>query len=113
VRPHDLVICSDEIHCDLLLGDTQHIPIAALDPATAARTVTLMAPSKTYNVPGLGASFAIVQDKELRQRVENAASGIVPHVNILGMVAMEAAYRHGDAWLARAARLPHSQPRFR
>jgi cystathionine beta-lyase len=96
---NDLVICSDEIHCDLLLDETQHIPIAALDPATAARTVTLMAPSKTYNVPGLGASFAIVQDKELRQRVERAATGIVPHVNILGAVAMEAAYRHGDAWL--------------
>jgi len=99
IRKNDLVICSDEIHCDLLLDETQHIPIAALDPATAARTVTLMAPSKTYNVPGLGASFAIVQDKELRQRVERAAMGIVPHVNILGAVAMEAAYRHGDAWL--------------
>lgn len=96
---HDLIICSDEIHCDLLLGDTQHIPIAALDPAIAARTVTLMAPSKTFNVPGLGASFAIAQNKELRQRVEKAASGIVPHVNILGMVAAEAAYRHGHAWL--------------
>ena len=96
---HDLVICSDEIHCDLLLDGTQHIPIAALDPAIAARTVTLMAPSKSFNIPGLGASFAIVQNKELRQRVEKAAAGIVPHTNILGMVAMEAAYRHGAAWL--------------
>jgi cystathionine beta-lyase len=96
---NDLVICSDEIHCDLLLDQTQHIPIAALDPAIAARTVTLMAPSKTFNIPGLGASFAIVQNKELRQRVEKAAAGIVPHTNILGVVAMDAAYRHGDAWL--------------
>ena len=96
---NDLVICSDEIHCDLLLDQTQHIPIAALDPAIAARTVTLMAPSKTFNIPGLGASFAIVQNKELRQRVEKAAAGIVPHTNILGAVAMDAAYRYGDAWL--------------
>ncbi|MFO7634208.1 MAG: aminotransferase class I/II-fold pyridoxal phosphate-dependent enzyme, partial [Caldilinea sp.] len=63
---HDLVICSDEIHCDLLLDGTQHIPIASLSPEIAQRTVTLMAPSKTFNIPGLGASFAIVQNPALR-----------------------------------------------
>ena len=96
---NDLVICSDEIHCDLLLDGAQHIPMAALDPAIAARTITLMAPSKTFNIPGLGASFAVVQDKALRQQFERAARGIVPHTNILAYVAMDAAYRHGDAWL--------------
>ena len=96
---HDLIICSDEIHCDLLLDATRHIPIAALSPAVAARTITLMAPSKTFNIPGLGASFAVVQNKELRQRVEKAATGIVPHTNILGIVAMEAAYQYGEPWL--------------
>ncbi len=96
---HNLVICSDEIHCDLLLGATQHIPIASLAPEVAQRTITLMAPSKTFNVPGLGASFAIVQNPVLRKQVEAAMAGIVPHVNILGVVAAEAAYAECDDWL--------------
>lgn len=96
---HNLVICSDEIHCDLLMGKTKHTPIAALDPAVAERTITLMAPSKTFNVPGLGASFAIVPNPSLRKQVQHAASGIVPHPNLLGLVAMLAAYTECDGWL--------------
>jgi cystathionine beta-lyase len=97
---HDLVICSDEAHCDLLLGDTQHLPLASLDPEIADRCVTLLAPSKTYNLPGLGCSMAIVQNPQLRQQVLRAAAGIVPHVNVLGITAALATYREGDAWLA-------------
>ena len=96
---HDLVICSDEIHCDLLLGGTRHIPIASLSPEVAQRTITLMAPSKTFNSPGLGASFAIVQNPALRKQFEAAMAGIVPHVNIFGMAAAEAAYTECDDWL--------------
>lgn len=96
---HDLMICSDEIHCDLLLGATKHIPIGSLSPEIGQRTITLMAPSKTFNIPGLGASFAIVQNPALRKQLEAAMAGIVPHVNILGMVAAEAAYAECDAWL--------------
>ena len=96
---HDLVICSDEIHCDLLLDGARHIPIASLAPAVAQRTITLMAPSKTFNVPGLGCSFAIVQNPVLRKQMEAAATGIVPHVNILGMAAGLAAYTRCDEWL--------------
>ncbi len=96
---HDLVICSDEIHCDLLLDDTRHIPIASLAPEIAQRTITLMAPSKTFNIPGLGASFAIIQNSTLRKQVEGAMAGITPHVNILGMAAAEAAYTQCDPWL--------------
>ena len=95
----DLVICSDEIHCDLLLGGAQHIPIASLAPEIAQRTITLMAPSKTFNIPGLGASFAIIQNAALRKQFEASMAGIVPHVNILGMVAAEAAYTACDDWL--------------
>lgn len=96
---HDLVICSDEIHCDLLLGGTKHLPIAALDPKIADRTITLIAPSKTFNVPGLGCSAVIVQNAELRQKVNKAASGIVPHVNVLGIAAGIAAYTECQDWL--------------
>jgi cystathionine beta-lyase len=97
---HDLTICSDEIHSDLLLGDTKHIPIAALNPQIADRSITLLAPSKTFNMPGLGCSLAIIPNNDLRQRVQKAASGIVPHVNLLGYVAATAAYEQGSAWLA-------------
>jgi cystathionine beta-lyase len=98
---HDLVICSDEIHCDLLMGETAHVPMGALGAEVAARTITLMAPSKTFNVPGLGFSMAIIPDPTLRKQVEAAGAGIVPHANLLGVVAAEAAYTGCDEWLAQ------------
>jgi cystathionine beta-lyase len=96
---HNLVICSDEIHCGLVLDKRlQHLPIAMLDDATAERTITLMAPSKTWNIPGLGCAFAVVANPKLRRQVLDAMHGIVPHANVLGLAATEAAYRHGDPW---------------
>lgn len=94
---HDLIICSDEIHCGLVLEGT-HLPIAALDERIARRTITLMAPSKTWNIPALYASFAVIPDPSLRRRYRQAMRGLVPHPNVLGLVATEAAYRHGDPW---------------
>jgi cystathionine beta-lyase len=96
---HDLVICSDEIHCDLLLDGQRHIPFATLSLEIAQRCITLMAPSKTFNIAGLGASFAIIQNPELRQCVKNAMRGIVPDVNVLALTAAVAAYQHGGDWL--------------
>ncbi len=96
---YDLVICSDEIHCELLLDrDKRHIPTATLDPRTAMRTITLMAPSKTFNLPGLGCSFAIIPDTALRRNFSREMNGIVPHVNALGLTAALAAYRDCSAW---------------
>ncbi len=96
---HDLVLCSDEIHCDLILDPAlPHVPAATLSPELAARTVTLMAPSKTYNVPGLGTSFAIISDPTLRARFVRATTGIVAEVTCLGYAACEAAYRDSEAW---------------
>lgn len=97
----DLVLVSDEIHCDLLLDGRRHLPAALLSPELAKRTITLMAPSKTFNIPGLGCAFAVIPDAALRQRFKAVMEGIVPHVNVLGYVASEAAYRHGGAWHAR------------
>jgi cysteine-S-conjugate beta-lyase len=96
---HNVVICSDEIHCDLLLGDTQHVPIASISPEIANQTITMMAPSKTFNVPGLKASFVVIPNADLRQRFTKRTEGIVPWVNNLGFVAMHAAYRDCDGWL--------------
>jgi len=94
-----LVICSDEIHCELTFSGQQHVPIASLDPEIAARTVTLMAPSKTFNLPGLKCSVAIIPDARLREQVVAAQVDLVRAVNILGYVAMLAAYRDGQPWL--------------
>jgi cystathionine beta-lyase len=96
---HKVVICSDEIHCDLLLPGTQHIPIAALDPEVAAQTITLMAPSKTFNIAGLQCAFAVIQNPDLRRRFVAARGGLAPGVNLMGFVAGLAAYRDGQTWL--------------
>jgi cystathionine beta-lyase len=93
------VICSDEIHAGLVLDeDKNHIPIAALSPEIAARTITLHAPSKTYNIPGLGCSFAVISDPALRKSFRGVMAGIVPHVNLFGYTAALAAYRQGEEW---------------
>jgi cystathionine beta-lyase len=95
----DLVICSDEIHNQLLLDESPHLPTALVSPDAAARTVTLMAPSKTYNIAGLGCGYAIIPDDSLRRRFQAAAAMIMPHPNLLGYAAAIAAYRHGASWL--------------
>ncbi len=98
---NDLIICSDEIHCELLLDGRIHQPLAALSPEIAERSITLMAPSKTFNLAGLRCGFAIVQNPELRARIRDTAAGIVPTgANVMGYVGALAALRDGDEWLA-------------
>ena len=98
---HDMVICSDEIHCELILdSEKTHIPTAMLDAAIAERTITLMSPSKTFNLPGLGCAFAVISEKKLRRRFIKATAGIVPLVNAMGYTAAEAAYRDCADWHA-------------
>jgi cystathionine beta-lyase len=98
-QKHDIIICSDEIHCGLLLDeDKTHLPTSILDPEVAKRTITLMSPSKTFNLPGLGCAFAVISDENLRRRFVQAKSGIVPLVNALGLAAAEAAYRDCADW---------------
>jgi cysteine-S-conjugate beta-lyase len=96
---HDLLICSDEIHCDLVYSGHQHIPLASLDKELAQRCITLMAPSKTFNIAGLSCSFAIVQNPELRRRYIQGGKGLAHGVNMLGLVAAHAAYQGGQEWL--------------
>lgn len=96
---HNLVLCSDEIHADLVLDPAlAHVPTGTLGGEIARRTITLIAPSKTYNVPGLGCSLAVIPDADLRRRFVAATAGIVAEVNLLGYVACEAAFRHGEPW---------------
>ena len=95
----ELLICSDEIHCDLLLDpDLRHIPLGNLNPETAEHTITLMAPSKTYNLPGFGCSFAIISNADLRVRFKKAMAGIVPDPAAMGFHLAEVAYRDSEEW---------------
>ena len=99
---HDVIICSDEIHSDFVLDqDKQHIPTASVSKLAAKQTITLMAPSKTYNIPGLGASFAIIPDTDLRAKFKSMSEGIVPEVNLLGLFAAQTAYKDCQEWLAQ------------
>ena len=95
---NNLIICSDEIHCDLVLDGREHIPTASISEAAAERTITLMAPSKTFNLAGLGGSFAIIQNPELREQFEAPRAGLVGNVNLLGYTAMQAAYANCEDW---------------
>lgn len=95
---HDLVLCSDEIHCDLVYTGAQHIPTATLSPDIADRTVTLMAPSKTYNLPGLACSFLVIANPALRNRLQTAARGVITEINVMGYVGCAAAFQHGESW---------------
>ncbi len=96
---HDLVLISDEIHCDLVWGDSaRHLVTATLGPEVAARTVTLMAPSKTYNLPGLSCAYAVIEDPKLRHRFRRAIRGIITEVNCFGYAGCVAAYEHGEPW---------------
>jgi len=96
---HNVLICSDEIHCDLVYPGNHHIPIASLSSEIGKNTITMMAPSKTFNIPGLQCSFAVVQNPELRQKLEQAGEGLTGWVNLMGLVAGKAAYQGGKTWL--------------
>ena len=96
---NNIVICSDEIHSDLLFSGQKHIPMAAISPEVAQNTITLLAPSKTFNIAGLACSVAVIQNPELRKRFEKAHGGMVHGVNVLGLTAAQAAYCEGKEWL--------------
>ncbi|HWR66974.1 MAG TPA: PatB family C-S lyase [Bellilinea sp.] len=96
---YEVPIVADEIHSDLVYSGYEHTPLASLSPEIAANTITLMAPSKTFNVPGLGCSFAIITNPRLRNAFNLARRGLVHGANLMGMVAAQAAYSGGQDWL--------------
>lgn len=102
---HDLTVVSDEIWSDLLLdeehGGPRHVPFASLDHEKARDCVTLVAPSKTWNLAGLGCAAAICRDRAILKKWRAAGGGLVPMINPLGYAAAEAAWRHGDEWRRR------------
>jgi cysteine-S-conjugate beta-lyase len=95
----DAFIVADEIHCDLLLDGRAHVPMASVAPEVEQRTITLMAPSKTFNLPGLKCAVGIIPNAALRERFLAAAADLVPKIGVLGYTGALAAYREGDDWL--------------
>ena len=96
---YGLTVVSDEIHCDLILDEgLTHIPFASLNQDAASRTVTLMAPSKTYNVAGLGLAYSVTQNLTLKNKFNLARSGIMPDPNLLAFNATKAAYTQCQNW---------------
>ena len=95
----DVVICSDEIHSDLVFGGRRHTPIASIDYEIAQRTITFVGPSKTFNLAGLQCAFAIIPNADLRRRFQAAREGLTPWINAPGIIAAQAAYRECQPWL--------------
>jgi len=95
---YGLIVVSDEIHCDLILDDLPHIPFASLNEDAANRTITLMAPSKTFNIAGLGYAFAVIENSQLRQAFNKERAGLIASPNMLGLTAAIAAYEEGQEW---------------
>ncbi|HHX27866.1 MAG: MalY/PatB family protein [Bacillota bacterium] len=93
------VVISDEIHCELVLKGHKHIPFASISPEFEANSVTCFAPSKTFNLAGMHCSVAIIPDEGMRKRFNDARSGMQGTPAFLAIIAMEAAFRHGDEWL--------------
>ena len=96
---HDLVICSDEIHAELLLDEKPHVPIASLARGTSRRTVTLLSPNKVFGFPGAGCAFAVIEDPELRRAFSADHHATVHDASAFGYEAALAAYRDCDDWL--------------
>lgn len=99
-KKHDLIVVSDEIHCDLILDKSvKHHTFLNVDEWAHDHSLTMMAPSKTFNVPGLSCSYIIIPNPSLRVRFQRASRGMITEINCLGYVGCEAAYREGGEWL--------------
>ncbi len=95
----DILIISDEIHADLIYNGQNHKPIASLSEELAHNTITMIAPSKTFNVAGLHSSITIIPNARLRRKYKRTMSGMVGSGNIFGFVAMQSVYTKGEEWL--------------
>lgn len=111
---HDVLIISDEIHGDLTYPGFRHIPIASLSEEIANQTITCMAPSKTFNVPGLAASYCVTPNLDVRGKLDEAFNkqGFNNQLNTMGQIAMQAAYTHGATWVDELTALLESHYQY-
>lgn len=97
---YGVIVVSDEIHCDLVFDGHRHIPFATLSPEIEDITITALAATKTFNLPGLLTSFMVVSNKALRSRLEKRLKTLSLHMaQHFAQDAVEAAYREGEDWL--------------
>lgn len=97
---YEVLIISDEIHADLTLNEHRHFPIATMSDDVSQQTITCMAPSKTFNLAGLQASYVITENPDLKNKLDQGfANQGLSMLNTMGNTALEAAYRHGEPWL--------------
>ena len=94
----NIVICSDEIHCNMIHGGIQHIPIASLSEEIADQSITLMSLNKVFNIPGLGLAWMICKNKEIRKKIQAQIGTLIPDPQIISYVSTQAALRHGEPW---------------
>ena len=98
-REKNWILCSDEIHCDLILDtELHHIPTVTIADEELDQVAALYAPSKTWNLPGLACAFAIIPNADLRRRFKREIMGIITEINCFGYAGCAAAYQHGNAW---------------
>lgn len=95
---HNLLLCSDEIHCDLVFDGRSHLPVATIAPAIEDSLITLIGPGKTYNLAGIGGAVAIIKNPALREAFIATSLGITGAVSLFSYPAMLAAYRDCSAW---------------
>ena len=98
---HGVLVISDEVHQDLIINPARkHVPFASLGAEFARNSITCTSPSKTFNLPGLQCANVFVPDRRLRDELARQYErNLYPLINVLGMVAAEAAYRDGEPWL--------------
>ncbi len=97
----EIIVCSDEIHADLVLEDNlQHTPYSSLSKSSEENSITLMGPCKTFNLAGFPIAAAIVPNKEIRDDFLRNTKGIVSHIDSVAYIAAEAAYSFGAEWLS-------------
>ena len=99
---HDVMIISDEIHCELVFPEYRYIPFASISEEFAARSVTCISPSKAFNMAGLQIANIVAPDEEVRRKIDKAINiNEVCDVNPFGVLATIAAYNEGEEWLVQ------------
>lgn len=97
---NDVLLVSDEIHADLIYNGYKHTPIASLSQDFTDNIITCMAPSKTFNIPGLSTSYVLIKNKILREKFNKFINNMhLGMTNVFGITALEAAYGYGEKWL--------------
>ena len=95
---NNVMICSDEIHCNMIHNGLQHIPVASLSEEIADQSITLMSLNKVFNIPGIGLAWMICKNKEIRKKIQAQIGTLIPDPQIISYVSTQAALRHGEPW---------------